>query len=417
MPELPFPDPPAPHPHPDEGGGIGWGRPVSPPNVWLCAERPGGSGELGPLWARRVIRALTERNERVIVRALRGYPGLAADAAALLRVAGATGRLPVALMPTVCSAARTRTLLRAVPTHTTHQATNHEAATESRSATAVGVATAAVPAIEGCAATRGCPDTVGVAADTERAAIVDRAATADCVAGGAATDELTDRGHTAATGGPGVAAAGELATHGQPPVTDEVAVTGHRAVNEGFPVTDRFAVAEASATTGPATTGTETTEPGWPVPAIVGVGRRRAGVEHGPAAAVIVLAGPVAADARLPRRTMPSARVLGQWARVLEPAGVLGVLSPPPVGRHRAPGGRWEGSPVPGLAEVGLSWTDHLVLVHAPTRGNGADTGLDHPERPRRPELPFVQTHTCLDLFEPAHFTDATALADPWATR
>jgi hypothetical protein len=151
------------------------------------------------------------------------------------------------------------------------------------------------------------------------------------------------------------------------------------------------------------------------VPAIVGVGRRRAGVEHGPAAAVIVLAGPVGADARLPRRTMPSARVLGQWARVLEPGGVLGVLSPPPVGRHRAPGGRWEGGPVPGLAEVGLSWTDHLVLVHAPTTGTG--TGLDHPERPRRPELPFAQVHTCLDLYESAQFTDATALADPWATR
>jgi hypothetical protein len=366
---------------------------------------------LGPRWARRVIRALTERNERVIVRALRGYPGLAADAAALLRVAGATGRLPVALMPTPCVAARTRTLLRAVRTDITHHTTNYEAAAESRSATAVGVATAAAPATERHAATRGCPDTGGAPADTEHGATVDRAATADCAAGRAATDELTDRGHTAATGGFGVAAAGEAATHGQPPVTDELAVTGHRAVTEVFPVTEGFAVAEASATTGPVTSWPDAA--GWPVPAIVGVGHRRAGVEYGPAAAVIVLAGPVAADARLPRRTLPSARVLGQWARVLEAGGVLGVLSPPPVGRHRARGGRWEGSPVPGLAEVGLSWTDHLVLVHAPTTG----TGLDYPGLPRRPELPFAQAHTCLDLFESAQFTDATALADPWATR
>jgi hypothetical protein len=336
---------------------------------------------LGPLWARRVIRALSERNERVIVRALRGYPGLAADAAALLRVAGATGRLPVALMPTPCLAARTRALLRAPHPDTTDQPAT-PAATEPR------------PVIGDIVASAG-------SAATQRRVATDPALGLPDMGGLPADGQSTVTGGHAATGG--------YAGDAQPAVTDEFAVTGHSAVSGEFPVTE-----ESSATSWPGAAGVA----GWPVPAIVGVGRRRAGVEHGPAAVVIVLAGPVAADARLPRRTMPSARVLGRWARVLEPGGVLAVLSPPPVGRHRAPGGRWEGSPVPGLAEVGLSWADHIVLVHAPTTGGG----LDHPDLPRRPELPFFQVHTCLDLFEsdPTDAIDPVSSvdpADPGATR
>jgi hypothetical protein len=388
MPELPFPDPPSQKSHPRPGGdpGVERTRPVSPPNVWLCAERHGGS-VLGPLWARRVIRALSERNERVIVRALRGYPGLAVDAAALLRVAGATGRLPVALMPTPCLAARTRTLLRTPHPDGTDQP-GTPAATEPRPVIGDIVASAGSMATQQRVATDptlGLPGMGGLAAD----------------------GQPTVTGGHAATGG--------YAGDAQPAVTDECAVTGHPAVSGEFPVT-----AGSAATSWPGAAGVA----GWAVPAIVGVGRRRAGVEHGPAAVVIVLAGPVTADARLPRRTMPSARVLGRWARVLEPGGVLAVLSPPPVGRHRAPGGRWEGSPVPGLAEVGLSWADHIVLIHAPTTGDG----LDHPDLPRRPELPFLQVHTCLDLFEndaadptdpvdPVRSPDPVDPADPGVTR
>jgi hypothetical protein len=365
MPEIPSHDQLLPHSHLDfeVAGGVERVRPVSPPNVWLCADPPGAStAGLAPLWARRVIRALSERNERIIVRALRGYPGLAADAAALLRVAGATGRLPVALMPTPCLAARTRALLR---THETDDAVATDAAPVTHPRTA----------IEDTMATRPAPAT-------------ERFTTADQV-----RDSFPANGHPAAAEAPAVT--------GQSAVTGRAAVTGESAVTEGFAAAEQNVATQWPCTRGPAS---------GAVPAVVGVGRRRAGIEHGPAAAVIVLAGPVAAHARLPRRTMPSARLLGRWARTLEPGGVVGVLSPPPVGRHRDPGGRWEGSPAAGLSEVGLSWTDHIVLVHTPT----TEHGLAHPDLPCRPELPFAQVHTCLDLFE----ADRPDLTDPaWADR
>jgi hypothetical protein len=348
--------------------------------VWLCAEPPGSTAVLAPLWARRVIGELTERNERVIVRALSGYPGLAADAAALLRVAVGTGRLPVALLPTPFLAARTRTLLRASAADPVDlagadpgTAAVSRAASGAIAASGPAAATAGFPAIQGCPATD---------APTVTAAL---AAAGGSVAetGPAVTGECTGEGRVAVTEG--------FVADGLAAVTSEFAVTGHCAG-----IGEKPATPQGAANFGPGPRDASTRSADASVTPVVGVGRRRAGTEHGPAAAVTVLAGPVAAGARLPRRTMPSARLLGQWARVLEPSGVLAVLSPPPVGRHRAPGGRWEGSPVPELAVAGLSWTDHIVLVHAPTTGDG----LPHPDGPRRRELPFAPVHTCLDLFE-----------------
>jgi hypothetical protein len=339
-------------------------RPVSPPNVWLCADPPGCAPEFSaglsaaPLWARRVIAALSEPCERVIIRALRGYPGLPADVAALLRAAAESGRRPVALLPTPWLAARTRTWLRTPDPGTPDPGTYGPRALEA-------VATAPCP---------------GPAATGQHPAITPTDVAAEHRAAGgcrAATHPRVAASRCPVIGPATVTAAASS------PATD----TGPAAATGLLPVTGTAAVTETSA--------------GHylpPVIAGVGVGRRRSGVEHGPAAAVIVLAGPVGAAARPARRAMPSARVLGQWARALQPGGVIGVLAPPPTGRHRRVGG-WQHGPVPGLAEAGLVWSDRIVLIHASTQTPG-----EH-RHTRSPQLPFAPVHTYLDLFE-SNLTD-----------
>jgi hypothetical protein len=135
------------------------------------------------------------------------------------------------------------------------------------------------------------------------------------------------------------------------------------------------------------------------VPAPVGdrarveVGRRRTGSEHGGAGLVVVVAGPVCAGARASRRPVP-ARVLASWTRVLRPGGVLVVLSPPEIGAQR----RWR-PPAPGLVglvqDIGLSYLQHIVLVHAPV----ADGQLRPPASAGRPQAPFWSVHTDLAVF------------------
>ena len=376
MAELPFScEPPA---HPDQPGSpateprVGRARPVSPPNVWLCADPPGVANGEFPRWARRVIHTLSEPCESVIIRALRGYPGLAEDVAVLLGVAAATGRRPVALLPTPCLAARTRALLR----HPTHNRAPEPGTVESVAGEMAG-------RHAGEAQLAGHPMATGHPADTE-----------------------TYPGHSAATSrcpvaGPPPAittATGVVADTGPSPDTSPATDTSPAAATDRCMATNRS------------------------VPAVVrvGVGRRRAWLEHGPAAAVIVLAGPVGPDARLPRRAqrsgLPSARLLAAWARVLEPGGVIGVLSPPPMGRHRRGGERRESAPVPGLGQRGLMWSDRIVLVHAGSHtrtGSGTEAGgLGHHQPPRPPHTPFAPVHSYLDLYE-SDLIDPASPPDP----
>jgi SAM-dependent methyltransferase len=283
-----------------------------------------------------VIDALSVAGERVIVRALSGYPSLAAEAAALLDAASAAGRVGVALMPTPCLAARTRALVGDAPPHSAGFGGNPPATPERTKGTSSGMEASRSEDIS-CG-----PHGLGT---TDGSTAIDQFS---------ATNRFPAGGERAAI--EGMAINGEVAT-------SQFVAAGGSAATTPFAATCEFAaIGESGAGDGfaaghpPVATGTR---------AVVGVGRRRAGLEMGVAAAVIVLAGPVAAGARLPRRSMPSARLLAEWSRVLPPGGVVAVLSPPPLGRHRARGGRWEGSPVPGLGEAGLSWTEHIVLVHA----------------------------------------------------
>ena len=356
MPDTPFPVLPIAQP----------ARPVTPPNVWLCAEPHEYSPEfsagfsaglsVAPLWARRIVAALSEPRERVIIRALRGYPGLPADAAALLSAAAAGGRRPVALLPTPHLAARTRTWLR--PPAPGTPVPNRQAL--------------------GAAATHRAPALDSVAIGEHPTGNPTHVATEHYVAGG-----------TRAATHPRSAATGRCLA------TRLTATTGPATATSPAAATDPSTVTSTSAVTGVgAATGTSERHCRPLAVAGVGVGRRRAGVEHGPAAAVIVLAGPVGAHARPARRAMPSARVLGQWARALHPGGVIGVLAPPPTGRHRR-GGGWRHGPVPGLAEAGLVWSDRIVLIHAGTQPPGEF------QPSWSTQLPFAPVHTYLDLFEP----------------
>lgn len=117
--------------------------PGAPANVWLCyptgSENPtgheprgdrehdreycgeydseyggeceGGEDPPGPIWARRTVEAFSRPGDRVIIRAAGSYLGVAGETVALIGAATATGRRPVALLPTVAIAARTRALL------------------------------------------------------------------------------------------------------------------------------------------------------------------------------------------------------------------------------------------------------------------------------------------------------------------
>ena len=385
MPDIPFScEPPA---HPDQptqqatgadpAGAAGRARPGSPPNVWLCADPPGLPDPLFPLWARRVIHTLSEPCEPVIIRAPRGYPGLAEDVAALLRVAAATGRRPIALLPTPCWAAPTRALLR------------HPAPTPD----------IADPVADAMATDR--PVAMGHPVATETAETVR--------AGGHCADTETVPGHQMAASRRPVAG-GHIDSG-----PDTNAATDTWAATDTSPAADTKTAADTSpsADTSPAADTGACVAVHRSVPvARVGVGRRRPGLEHGPAAAVIVLAGPVGPHARLTRRAqrtgLPSARLLASWARVLEPGGVIGVLSPPPTGRHRRDSDRAGGAPVTGVGRRGLLWSDRIVLVHAGTH-TGPDTsahadshggGLGHHAPPRPPHTPFAQVHSFLDLYE-----------------
>lgn len=124
---------------PDDDGGIQQ-RPCDrdgDPHVWR-GERPGGGdgggcgggwdGEdeepPGPIWARRTVEAFSRPGERVIIRAAGSYLGVAGEAVALIGAALATGRRPMAMLPTPAIAARTRALLPTVlPTQTPRPAT------------------------------------------------------------------------------------------------------------------------------------------------------------------------------------------------------------------------------------------------------------------------------------------------------
>ena len=124
----------------------------------------------------------------------------------------------------------------------------------------------------------------------------------------------------------------------------------------------------------------------------VGVGRRRPARETGPAALVVVLAGPVQPGARAPRRSPIPARVLASWAVPLRPGGVMALLSPPALGRRDRGGAS---GLVQAAQDAGLTYTQHIVLVHTPVVGDQ----LLPPASTRRPHAPFWPVHTDLHLF------------------
>jgi hypothetical protein len=128
----------------------------------------------------------------------------------------------------------------------------------------------------------------------------------------------------------------------------------------------------------------------------VGVGRRRPATESGPAELVVVLAGPIVAAARVPRRRI-TARLISSWARVLRPGGLLVLLRPAELGSRR---GRPEshGQVVRAAQDAGLSYLQHIVLLHVPT----TEHGLARPASTRRPHAPFWPVHTDALVFATA---------------
>lgn len=86
-------------------------------------------------------------------------------------------------------------------------------------------------------------------------------------------------------------------------------------------------------------------------------------MEASPAGLVVVLAGPVAAGARAPRRTITRG-LISAWARPLRPGGLLMVLRPGELGQHRTSHGH--AGVVSTAREAGLSYLQHIVLVHVP---------------------------------------------------
>jgi hypothetical protein len=119
----------------------------------------------------------------------------------------------------------------------------------------------------------------------------------------------------------------------------------------------------------------------------IGVGRRRPAMEASPAGLVVVLAGPVAAGARAPRRTITRG-LISAWARPLRPGGLLMVLRPGELGQRRTSHGH--AGVVSTAREAGLSYLQHIVLVHVPA----TEAGLAHPDSTRRPHAPFWPVHT-----------------------
>jgi hypothetical protein len=250
----------------------------SPGTVWLCVPGRGQDDPALPVWASRTVAEFSAPGERVVIRALASYPGLAGEMAALIGAATQTGRYPVALLPTPASAARTRALL---------------------------------PALLPTAATLGDQPW------------------------GASPDELPAQ----TPDGPGA-----LQSRGAP--------------RGGPRVRPR-----------------------------IGVGRRRPAMEASPAGLVVVLAGPVSAGARAPRRTITRG-LISAWARPLRPGGLLMVLRPGELGQRRASHGH--GAVVSTAREAGLSYLQHIVLVHVPA----TEAGLAHPDSTRRPHAPFWPVHT-----------------------
>lgn len=87
--------------------------------MWLCAPRPGQDDPPTPRWASRLIEEFSEPGDRVVIRGLSGYPGMAGEITALIAAARHSGRHPMALLPTRAAAAATRTLIHASTTSTT----------------------------------------------------------------------------------------------------------------------------------------------------------------------------------------------------------------------------------------------------------------------------------------------------------
>ena len=87
--------------------------------MWLCAPAPGQDDPDIPRWAGQLIDAFTVPGDRVVIRGLAGYPGLAGETAALVAAAHTTGRRPIALLPTRSAAATTGALVTATAQLTT----------------------------------------------------------------------------------------------------------------------------------------------------------------------------------------------------------------------------------------------------------------------------------------------------------
>jgi hypothetical protein len=237
---------------------------------------------------------------------------------------------------------------------------------------------------------------------------------------------------------------------------DQVIVRGVGAGRSGYPgqVEDIRALVEAARGAGRQALGlipgTDSAGP------IISTGATAAGVEvwgsgRSGAALVVVVAGPVRAGARaLPEG--PTAGQMTRWARMLRPGGLMAVLCPPVVGRsavRRASraarllqevrdnltGGLWGGPLGSGLGDglaggrvfgggdvvrlgqqAGLIYTQHIVLVHAPTRPDGT---LDAPPRGQsgpRTHAPCAGVHTDLWLLAAAGSPTTADTADTTGT-
>lgn len=355
---------------------------TSPASVWLCTPGPGEPDPDLPRWATGVIEEFSEPGDRVIVRSLGNYPSLPGEVAALIGAALALGRRPVALLPTPAAAARTRRLLPATT------------ATENNACQSV----ATIPTGH-LAIVRNKTAIEAVAADSsienaDMATTPLDVATATTLATTLATDISVATSTPMATStAAATSTARDTATNGATPM----ASADLKATGIGAEV-DAGGLVEAGA-------------------AQVAVGRRRPAREAGPAGLVVVLAGPVAPGARPAGRRPIPARVLAGWARPLRPGGVMTLLAPPPLGQKRWGQRRFltrslssfdttndprgvdgvassGGGLVGALQEAGLSYTQHIVLVHAPTGPEGLLAPTDNP---RRPHAPFLPVHT--DLF------------------
>jgi hypothetical protein len=131
----------------------------------------------------------------------------------------------------------------------------------------------------------------------------------------------------------------------------------------------------------------------------------------GAAALLVVLAGPVRAGATSAsaghNRRGVTAKALAGWARELAPGGSLVLLCPPqPGNRHDPPvGGHLPRPEV--VRAVGLSYTQHLVLVHVPVVADkfappGAELAVSGP---------FTEVHTDAFVFTATAVTPASSVA------